>query len=254
VYMLNQPSSPPKPVTEIWRPDLVALPQLTFRRRVFRAFLRGLTKLLVPVTMRATIRGLENFPKRGPAIIVFNHLGDADAILLLATLSFTPIEGIGKIELYDHWLVGPVFRAYGIIWVHRGQPDRKALRAALNGLADGRMVTLAPEGRQSVTGGLEEGNDGAAFLSLKSGAPIVPIGLTGLENNNIYTHLRSWRRAPVSLSVGKPFFLQEQAESDALSRTKGQKMIREGTRQIMESLASLLPESYQGYYKSNHDK
>lgn len=246
MYMLNQPSSPPKPVTEIWRPDLVALPPLTFRRRVYRAFLHGLTKLLVFVTMRATIRGLENFPRHGPAIIVFNHLGDADAVLMMATLPFTPIEGIGKIELYDHWLVGPVFRAYGIIWVHRGRPDRKALRAALNGLAEGRMISLAPEGRQSVTGGLEEGQDGAAFLALKSGAPIVPVALTGLENNNIDSHLKSWRRAPVSLSVGNPFFLQEQADR--------QKMIREGTGQIMESLASLLPESYRGYYQSNHNK
>jgi len=241
--MLNQQSLPPKPVAEVWRPDLIALPQLTLRRRIFRFFLRGLTKLLVLVTMRIKVTGLENFPKRGPAIIVFNHLGDADAVLLFATLPFSPIEGIGKIELYDHWLVGPVFRAYGIIWVHRGQPDRKAIRAALNGLAEGRMVTLAPEGRQSLTGELEEGNDGAAFLSLKSGAPIVPIGLTGLDNNNIYSHLKSWKRAPVSLSVGQPFFLQEQADR--------QKMMRDGTRQIMESLASLLPEAYRGYYKSN---
>jgi 1-acyl-sn-glycerol-3-phosphate acyltransferase len=246
VYMLNQPSPPTKPVTEIWRPDLVALPPLTFRRRLFRVFLRVVTKLLVRVTMRATIRGLENFPGHGPAIIVFNHLGDADAVLMMATFPSTPIEGIGKIELYDHWLVGPVFRAYGIIWVHRGQPDRKALRAALNGLAEGRMISLAPEGRQSVTGGLEEGQDGAAFLALKSGAPIVPLAITGLENNNIYSHLKSWRRAPVTLTVGKPFFLPEQVDR--------QKMIRDGTRQIMESLASLLPESYRGYYKSNHDK
>jgi 1-acyl-sn-glycerol-3-phosphate acyltransferase len=241
--MLNQPSPPPKPVAEVWRPDLVALPQLTFRRCAFRAFFRKFTKLLVFVTLRARISGLENFPKRGPAIIVFNHLGDADAVLLFATLPFSPIEGIGKIELYDHWLVGPVFRAYGIIWVHRGQPDRKAIRAALNGLAEGRMLALAPEGRQSVTGALEEGEDGAAFLSMKSGAPIVPIAMMGLENENIYSHLRSWKRAPVTLSVGKPFFLQEQADR--------QKMMREGTRQIMESLASLLPESYRGYYKSN---
>jgi len=247
VCMQNQPSLP-KPVAELWRPDLVALPQLTFRRRVFRAFLRGLTKLVVLVTMRARISGLENFPKRGPAIIVFNHLGDADAVLLLATLPFSPIEGIGKIELYDHWFVGPVFRTFGIIWVHRGQPDRKAIRAALNGLAEGRMVTLAPEGRQSVTGGLEEGNDGAAFLSLKSGAPIVPVALTGLENNHIYPHLRNWRRAPVSLSVGKPFFLQEHPQGDR------QKKMREGTRQVMASLAGLLPESYRGYYKSNHNE
>ena len=241
--MLNQPSPPPKPVAEVWRPDLVALPRLTFRRRLFRIFFRGFTRLLVFVTLRAGISGLENFPTHGPAIIVFNHLGDADAVLLFATLPFSPIEGIGKIELYDHWLVGPVFRAYGIIWVHRGQPDRKAIRAALNGLAEGRMLSLAPEGRQSVTGALEEGEDGAAFLSMKSGAPIVPVALTGLENNNVFGHLKKWRRAPVTLSVGKPFFLQEQPDR--------QIMMREGTRQIMESLASLLPESYRGYYKSN---
>jgi len=244
--MLNQPSPPPKPIAEVWRPDLVALPQLTFRRRVFRAFFRGFAKLLVLVTLRAKIQGLENFPKRGPAVIVFNHLGDADAVLLAATLPFIPIEGIGKIELYDHWLVGPVFRAYGIIWVHRGQPDRRAIRAALNGLAEGRMISLAPEGRQSVTGALEEGEDGAAFLSMKSGALIVPIALTGLENQNVFSHLKRWKRAPASLSVGKPFFLPEQPDR--------QKMMRDGTRQIMESLASLLPESYRGYYKSKLDK
>ncbi len=244
--MLDQQlSPPPKPITELWRPDLVALPRLTFARRVFRAFLRELTKLLVFATMRTTISGLENFPNHGPAIIVFNHLGDPDAVLLLATLPFTTIEGIGKVELYDHWLVGPLFRAYGIIWVHRGQPDRKAIRAALDGLAEGRMVTIAPEGRQSVIGGLEEGNEGAAFLALKSGAPIIPIGITGTEHKHIYGYLKRWRRAPVTLSVGKPFFLQEHLQGDR------HKTMRDGTQQIMQSLASLLPEAYRGQYRSN---
>jgi len=241
--MLNQPSSPPpKPIAEVWRPELVALPHLTFGRRLVRAFLHGFSRLLAFVTMRATVTGLENFPTYGPALVVINHLGDADAVLLLATLPFrSPIEAIGKIELYDHWFVGPLFRAYGVIWVHRGQPDRKAIRAALDALAEGRLVTLAPEGRQSVIGGLEEGNDGAAFLALKSGAPIVPVAMTGVENSNIYGHMKRLRRATVTLSVGKPFFLQEHADR--------QKMIREGTRQIMESLANLLPESYRGKYK-----
>jgi 1-acyl-sn-glycerol-3-phosphate acyltransferase len=236
-------ASPPKPVTEIWRPDLVALPKLTVARRVFRVFLRGLTKLLTFTLLRTHISGLENFPKYGPALIVFNHLGDADAILMMAALPFkSPAEGIGKIELYDHWLVGPIFRTYGIIWVHRGQPDRRALRAALDALANGRLVALAPEGRQSVIGGLEEGHAGAAFLALKSGAPVVPIGLTGTENDHIYSHLKRFRRAPVTLSVGKPFFLQGHAHR--------QEMMREGTQQIMEAIAHLLPESYRGQYKS----
>jgi 1-acyl-sn-glycerol-3-phosphate acyltransferase len=244
--MLDQQSSPPKPVTDVWRPDLVSLPKLTFSRRAFRVFLRGVTKLLTLLLMRAEVSGLENFPRLGPAVIVFNHLGDADAVLMMAALpNKSPAEGIGKIELNEHWLVGPVFRAHGIIWVHRGQPDRKAIRAALDGLAEGRMVTLAPEGRQSVIGGLDEGNSGAAFLALKSGAQIVPVALTGTENSNIYGHLKQWKRARVSLKVGKPFTLLIHPSGDR------QKILQEGTRLIMETLANLLPESYRGKFKSN---
>ena len=237
--MQNQPSSQPKPVTDWWRPDLVKLAKLTFARRLFRIFFRGLSKLVVLVTMNATIKGMENFPKRGPALVVINHLGDADAVLLAASIP-TTIDGMGKIELNEHWLVGPMFRAYGVIYVHRGRPDRKAIRAALDGLAEGRIIALAPEGRQSVEGKLEEGTEGAAFLAMKTGAMIVPVAMTGTENENIYNR-KWWRRARVTLSVGKPFKLQEQADR--------QKMLREGTSQIMESLASLLPESYLGNYK-----
>jgi len=135
-----------------------------------------------------------------------------------------------------------LFRAYGIIYVHRGRPDRKAIRAALDGLAQGRMIVLAPEGREAVDGKLEEGTDGAAFLAMKSGAPILPIAMTGTGNENIFNR-PWWRRARVTLSVGKPFKLQEQSDR--------QKMLQEGTHQIMEALASLLPESYLGNYKIN---
>lgn len=241
--MQTPPSSQPKPVTEVWRPDLVELPRLTLARRLFRFLARILAKLIVFVTMHATVRGLENFPKKGPALIVINHLGDADAVLLAASLP-AAVDGMGKIELNDHRLVGPVFRAYGVIYVHRGRPDRKAIRAALDGLAEGRMVSLAPEGRQAVAGKLEEGTEGAAFLAMKSGAPIVPVAMTGTENENIYNR-KWWRRARVTLSVGKPFKLTEQADR--------QKMLREGTAQIMESLAALLPESYVGNYKVNQE-
>jgi 1-acyl-sn-glycerol-3-phosphate acyltransferase len=213
---------------------MVALPRLTFGRRVFRVFMRGLSRLLTFLLLRATVTGVENFPKRGPALIVFNHLGDADVVLLLAALPYpVSAEGIGKIELNDHWLVGPIFRAYGFIWIHQGRPDRRALRAALDALSEGRMVTIAPEGRQSVVGGLEEGTEGAAFLALRSGVPVVPIGLTGTENNH----------APVTLNVGKPFLLPQHADR--------QRTLQEGTQLIMATLASLLPEFYRGKYKSN---
>ena len=239
--MQNQPSSQPKPITDWWRPDLVGLPKLTFARKLFRVFARGLAKFLVFMMTNATIKGMENFPKRGPALIVINHLGDADVVLLAASIP-TTIDGMGKIELNEHWLVGPVFRAYGVIFVHRGKPDRKAIRAALDGLAEERMIAVAPEGRQAIEGKLEAGTEGAAFLALKSGAVIVPVAMTGTENEKIYNR-KWWRRARVTLTVGKPFKLQEQADR--------QKMMREGTNQIMEALASLLPASYLGNYKVN---
>jgi 1-acyl-sn-glycerol-3-phosphate acyltransferase len=238
--MPDQLSIPPKPITEVWRPELVALPRLTFARRAFRQFTRLLMKTLIFTLTRPTVTGLENFPRKGPALIVINHLGDADVVLVGA---YTPVmfDGMGKIELNDHWFAGPIMRAYGIIWVHRGRPDRKAIRAALDGLADGRIVGIAPEGRQSMIGGLEEGNEGAAFLALKSGAPIIPVAMTGTENENIWGHVKRFQRAPVTLAVGKPFFLREHADR--------QEMMRDGTRQIMRSLADLLPESYRGNYK-----
>jgi 1-acyl-sn-glycerol-3-phosphate acyltransferase len=237
--MQVQPSSPPKPVTDWWRPDLVSLPPLTLPRRAFRRLARGLAKLLTRLFLKPVIHGIENFPTRGPALVVINHLGDADVVLLAAAVPVL-LDGMGKIELNDHWLVGPLFRAYGVIWVHRGKPDRKAVRAALEALSQGRFLAIAPEGRQSVIGGLEEGTEGAAFLALKSGAPVVPVAMTGTENSNVYGHMRMLKRAPVTLTVGKPFFLQENANH--------RQALREGTQRIMQSLAELLPPAYRGTY------
>lgn len=238
--MPDQLSSPPKPISEVWRPDLVRLPRLTWWRRLFRGLVRGLMKVLVFMCTRAEISGLEYFPRRGPALIVINHLGDADAALLLAALPLAP-DALGKIELYDFPVLGKLMEWYGIIWVHRGRVDRRALRAALEGLAEGRMILVAPEGRYSLIGGLEQGTDGAAFLALKAGVPVVPVALVGTENANVYGHLRRLRRAPVALRVGKPFYLTESG--------RGPLALREETEKIMRALASLLPEEYRGVYR-----
>lgn len=238
--MPNQPSSPPKPVTEIWRPDLIVLPQRTLLRRAFRLFYRFCMKLIVLFTMRLTVSGLENIPKQGPALLIGNHSGDADVIVGAAVIPHSA-EWVGKIENRDdHWLVGPVFRAYGFIWIHRGKPDKRALRVVLDALAEGRMVVMAPEGRQTLTGGLEEGTDGATFLALKSGAPVVPIAMAGTENSNIYGGIKQRRRARVTVTIGKPFHIREQPDR--------RDSIRAGTRQIMEALARLLPPERRGPY------
>jgi 1-acyl-sn-glycerol-3-phosphate acyltransferase len=139
-------------------------------------------------------------------------------------------------------VVGGIFRAYGVIWIHRSRPDRKALHAMLEGLAEGRIVAMAPEGRESVTGALEDAKDGAAFVALKSGVPIVPIVMTGTENKRIYSNMKKFKRTRVTFTVGKPFTLRDSGDR----RTR----LQDGTRQIMETLAVMLPEEYRGSYNT----
>lgn len=241
--MREKPLLQPKPVTEVWRSELTRLPKLSPARKAFRVFAHGLIKLVCKVCLKISVEGMENFPKHGPALMVINHLGDSDLPALISVLKATP-DALGKIELYDLPILGKLMDYYGIIWLHRGRPDKRALRAALDGLAEGRIIGIAPEGRQSVTGALEEGTGGAAFLAYKSGAPILPIGLVGTANEKVYGHLKKFQRAPVHIKVGRMFRLNEQ-----ISEKKD--AVPEGTRLIMQSLADLLPQEYRGEYSSS---
>jgi 1-acyl-sn-glycerol-3-phosphate acyltransferase len=235
---MNEP--PLKPVSEIWRPDLVRLPRLTPARRAFRIFAHGLLKLIAKICLKVSSEGMENFPQKGPLLVVINHLGDADTPAIISTLPFPP-DALGKIELFELPILGKLMDWYGVIWLHRGRADTRALRAALGGLAEGRIIIIAPEGRYSVTGALEEGSGGAAFLAYKSGVPILPISITDTENENVYGHMKKFRRAQVHVKVGKMFKMAEQARGR-------QEAVDLGTRQIMHALADLLPEKYQGAY------
>jgi 1-acyl-sn-glycerol-3-phosphate acyltransferase len=240
VSMQRGPSSrTSKPVSEVWRPGLTRLPPLTWSRRLFRIFIQRLCRVVIRLCTRTTVQGLENYPRFGPVLVVINHLGDPDAVLVLAYLPEFP-ESIGKIELRDIPILRWVTDGLGIIWVHRGQPDRKAIAAALEAFRQGRSVLIAPEARESVTGALETGTDGAAFLALKARIPVVPVTVTGTENWRVYGNLKRLRRTNVTMTVGQPFVLRQYADRH--------EALREGTRFIMEMLAHQLPSEYRGVY------
>jgi 1-acyl-sn-glycerol-3-phosphate acyltransferase len=174
-------------------------------------------------------------------LVVSNHLGDADFVVGTA-LPPVVTETLAKAELYDYPVLGKVLDAYGVIWVHRGQPDRKALRAALDGLRQGKLVSIAPEGRESVTGALEEGTQGAAYLALKAGVPLLPVTFTGTENARIYGNLKRLRRTDVTMTVGPLFRLDDLPDH--------KQAIEQGTQKIMYVLAAQLPPEYRGMYGS----
>jgi 1-acyl-sn-glycerol-3-phosphate acyltransferase len=231
----------PKPRSDQFRPELIRLAPLTRWRKLFRILVSWLSRFLVFLWTRPKVFGLENLPDEGPALYVSNHLGDADLII---GFTFAPItaEPVAKIELYDINLLGWLLDSYGMIWVHRGQPDRRAIRVILEALDQGRIVGIAPEGRESLTGSLEEGTRGAAYLALKADVPIIPITFTGTENKRVFGNMKRLRRTDVSVKIGTPFKLE--------SSRPTRESITKGTELIMNTLANQLPPEYRGVYDS----
>lgn len=239
--MPTENSISPKPRSEIVNPRLTRLAELTWGRILLRQCAHWVSKLLVFLWTRTELIGSENIPKKGPGLLVSNHLGDADMILGFAYAP--PIaEPITKIELYDIPILGSFLNTYGVIWVHRGQPDRRAIRAALNAMKQGRLVAIAPEGRESLTGSLEKGTNGAAYLALKADVPITPVTFTGTENKRVFNNMKRFRRTDISVTIGKPFRLEKFPDL--------RDSIDIGTGKIMHTLAQQLPIEYRGFYES----
>lgn len=91
-----------------------------------------------------------------------------------------------------------------------------------------------------MTGSLEEGTQGAAYIALKADAPLIPVTFTGTENKQIFHNIKRLRRTQVSLTIGKPFRLNGAPDH--------RQAIDDGTNEIMHVLASQLPPAYRGYY------
>jgi 1-acyl-sn-glycerol-3-phosphate acyltransferase len=231
-----------KPRAEIYRPDLTRLPEYTPWRRFFRLVVKFICRILVLIFFKCKVRGLENIPEKGGAVVAVNHLGDADSVLGMAF--FPPrLDAIAKIELYFFPLLGWFMDTYGAIWVHRGFADRKAIKAALEGLNQGRLIGVAPEGRESLSGELEEGTGGAAYIALKAGVPVLPVAFTGTENKQVFDNLKHFRRTSVTMTVGTQFRLTEMHDR--------REAIKAGTQEIMLALAKQLPPEYRGFYREH---
>lgn len=233
-------STPPKPRTDYSRPELVRLPRLNFGRRLARKFFNWLVRLIVWLFADVRVTGIENVPPHGPLLIVSNHLGDADTFVGLA-ISPVQTEIVSKIDLHEIPVLGSLMSIYGVIWIHRGQADRRAIRVIQQALAEGRLVALAPEGRESVTGELEEGTEGAAYLAVKANVSLLPITFTGTRNSQVYANLKHLRRTRINVTIGPTFQLP--VEED------WRKSVHQGTQIIMQTLARQLPNEYQGVYK-----
>jgi 1-acyl-sn-glycerol-3-phosphate acyltransferase len=214
-------------------------------RPVVRLLARAVKRVLTrtTVTMADSSHSLASLPRKGPLLVVFNHLGHLDAAILIPTLPYS-VDAVALSDLLRVPVTGQIMRLYGVIVVHRDVFDRTVLERALDCLRGGGVLILAPEARMSVTGALEKARGGAGYLALKSGAPILPVALTGTENANVYGAWKSRRRPRITITIGEVFHLPD-LPLDGQSRKQS---IDQASTIIMSHLAALLPPQYRGVY------
>jgi putative phosphoserine phosphatase / 1-acylglycerol-3-phosphate O-acyltransferase len=205
--------------------------------RELQAWLRPFSRPELIAYASFQFAGVEQIPRSGPVILVFNHRSyfDPIAMNLLVAKSGRTARFLGKKEVFDVPLLGRLAAAFGGIRVERASGSRGPEVAAAAALGGGEMVVIAPQG--TIPRGPAffdpelKGRWGAARLAAMTGAPVVPVGMWGTEQvwpRSSRLPKLGVRRPRVTVTVGPPVRLAyESPEVD--------------TATIMAAIVDLLP-------------
>jgi 1-acyl-sn-glycerol-3-phosphate acyltransferase len=195
--------------------------------------------ILARVFFGARVTGVEHVPRAGAFILVGNHCSNLDPPIIGWATGHKVgrvIHFMAKDEMRRWPVAGWLAQQSGVIFVRRGEADRAAQKAALDALAAGRPIALFPEGTRSRDGHLKEGRAGAAFLAMRSGAPLLPVAISG--THRIFPgRSRVPHRSRVGIRIGEPFALPHVPDG-RLDRAA----LAAGTARIIAAIESLLPE------------
>jgi len=206
---------------------------------------RLLVRILLLLLTRWQVKGRKNIPNQGPVLVVVNHLNLADSPLVAVSLGRKAIF-MAKEELFRSRFSSYFVGSFGAFPVHRGQLDRKAMREAERVLAEGLALVMFPEARRSKNAQLQPAFPGSALIALRSGAPVLPVAITGTERIKGAAWLL--RRPQITVNIGQPFHLPP--VNGKLSKTE----LAELTNFIMGHIAELLPVEYRGIYADKESR
>ncbi len=127
---------------------------------------------------RLAIKGAENVPQTGGAIIASNHASGIDPFVLGAA-SRRSITFIARGTLAERRLFRMLTRGVHVVAISRNESDRAALRAINQELEEGRICGIFPEGTRSLDGRLQPFKSGVALIAQKAGVPVIPTYVAG---------------------------------------------------------------------------
>jgi 1-acyl-sn-glycerol-3-phosphate acyltransferase len=203
---------------------------------------RFIVRLLLNCIARVEMIGFEHLPPDRGYVIAANHIGRLDAALAYYMLDRPDIIMVvaEKYEKYVffRWLV----RITNGMFIDRYHADIAAIRATLRRLNQGQILTITPEGTRSKTGNLIEAKPGGIYLAWKAGVPILPVAITGSEDEVVKSRLSHFRRLHIKAVAGPSFTLPAIAGKDRDA------LMQYYTDEVMCRIAALLPEARRGVY------
>jgi 1-acyl-sn-glycerol-3-phosphate acyltransferase len=191
------------------------------------------------IAYRVRLRGREHMPKEGGFVLAPSHRSMMD-IPFIAWSTPRPIRYMGKAPVFKVPVLGGLFTRLGGFPVERDGTDRKAVRDSIAMLERGEILLVYPEGSRQHGPKIAPLQPGAAYLSLRAGVPIVPVGIAGSEEILRGHSGKLPRFARCAMVVGEPLVppartgrgLVPRAEVDALSA------------RLADELQHLLDEAY----------
>lgn len=194
--------------------------------------------------------GQENVPVDGAAIFCPNHTSVLDSFFMPLALP-RRVTYVGKAEYLDDWKTRKLFPALGMIPIDRagGNASERALAAATRLIEAGEYFGIYPEGTRSRTGQLFRGHTGPARLALRTGAPLIPVGIRG--SREVMPPEARFPRLfrPVSITFGRPISVARYA-----GRSDDHMVLREITDELMFEIRSLTGQEYIDRYATRSDR
>ena len=206
---------------------------------------------ILKAAYRPWIRGKENIPQSGPAILASNHNAVWDSVFLPMMID-REVVFMGKADYFTGtglkgWATKEFMRAVGTIPVDRsgGRASEAALKAGLKRLGEGELFGIYPEGTRSPDGRLYRGKTGVARLALLSGAPVIPVAMIGTHAAQpIGQKIPS--RTTIGMVIGEPLDFSRYKGLD-----KDRYVLRAITDEIMYNLMLLSGQEYVDLYAAD---
>jgi len=204
--------------------------------------LQNIIRFLLRTITKTEYIGTENIPQKGGVIFALNHTSYFDTPLLIVNPIRPDITALVAKTYEKIFFFGWFVRTANGIWINRDIADFSAIRDAAKVLRKGVALGIAPEGTRSKTGIMQEAKPGTIMLAVKTGMPVLPVGITG--SDTAFQELIHFRRPRMTVRFGKPFVVPI---SHPGNRSKEMKR---WTHELMLRIAALVPESYRGIYKN----